>query len=344
MLRCINLAERGTGYTKTNPRVGCMIVLDKQILAEGWHQYFGGMHAEAHALSLVPAAMHHLLPHSTLYVTLEPCNHFGKTPPCSHAIVKSGIKNVVIGCEDPNPLVSGKGIKFLRDAGIEVEVGVEKDSCEQLIKPFVITIQQNRPYIILKWAQSTDGYIGRKNESVWLSNSWSKRRVHQIRSQVDAILIGAGTVRTDNPNLDTRYSMGKSPDKIILDSQEGLTPEYTAFHSGTHTTLVSNDAHRKPPSENVETLIFNSPLRKDPGIWISELKHRNIGSLLVEGGSEVLTSFIDTGNWDEAYVIHCSVNLDGNVKAPALHHSQMISSEKWSGDIWYHYFNTKGNV
>lgn len=339
MLRCISLAKRATGYTKTNPRVGCMIVCENKVLAEGWHQYFGGMHAEPHALSLIAPEMQHLLPKSTLFVTLEPCNHFGKTPPCSHAIVQSGIKKVIIGCEDPNPQVSGKGIQFLRDAGLEVIVGVEKVACEELIRSYVIAMQKNRPYIILKWAQSTDGYMGKENESVWLSNPWSKRQVHKIRSEVDGILVGAGTIEADNPELNTRFDMGRSPVKIILDSKKGLDTQYAVFRSDVKTILITSIAGRLSQSNQPDILYVNESPAKNMTLWLAELKNRNIGTILVEGGYQVLQTFINAGLWDEAMVINCPLHLENGIKAPELKHAKLSQSNVLENDVWHYFLN-----
>lgn len=339
MSRCISLAERATGYTKTNPRVGCIILWENTILSEGWHQYFGGMHAEVHALSLIPTEKEHLLPQSTLYVTLEPCNHFGKTPPCSHAIVQSGIKKVIVGCEDPNPLVSGQGIQYLRNAGIEVMIGIEKSACEELIRPYVMSMKKNRPYIILKWAQSTDGFMGKENESVWLSNPWSKRQVHKIRSQVDGILVGAVTIEFDNPELNTRFNIGRSPVKIVLDSTKGISTEHAVFKSGEKTIIVSTHSENFISSDQLEIISVPESPANNMTTWLEELKNRNIGTILVEGGTKVLQSFIDEELWDETVVIHCPKNLENGIKAPELKHAKLNQISNLEEDTWHYFLN-----
>jgi diaminohydroxyphosphoribosylaminopyrimidine deaminase/5-amino-6-(5-phosphoribosylamino)uracil reductase len=339
MLRCISLAERATGYTKTNPRVGCIIMWESTVLAEGWHQKFGEMHAEAHALSLITPENEHLLPMATLYVTLEPCNHFGKTPPCSHAIVQSGIKKVIVGCVDPNPLVSGQGIQYLRDAGIEVIIGIEKTACEELIRPYVVAMEKKRPYIILKWAQSADGFIGKENESVWLSNPWSKRQVHKIRSEVDGILVGAGTIEADNPELNTRFDMGRSPIKIVLDSAKGLSSEHAVFRSESKTVLISSHTGQLNDSNHPEIISVAESPTKNMASWLEELKKRDIGSILVEGGSRVLQTFIDKGFWDEAIRINCPIFLQSGIKAPELKHVRLKQITNLEGDVWHYFLN-----
>ncbi len=283
--------------------------------------------------------MQHLLSEATLFVTLEPCNHFGKTPPCSHAIVQSGIKKVVIGCEDPNPKVSGQGIQFLRDAGVEVIVGVEQAACEELIRSYVVAMQKNRPYIILKWAQSADGFMGKENESVWLSNLWSKRKVHKIRSEVDGILVGAGTIEADNPELNTRFDLGRSPVKIILDSKKGLDTHHAVFKSGVNTILITSNAGRLSQSDQPDIIYVKESPAKSMTLWLAELKNRNIGTVLVEGGYQVLQTFINAGLWDEAMVINCSLQLENGIKAPELKQAKLSQSNVFENDVWHYFLN-----
>ena len=220
MRRCIQLARLGHGFVAPNPMVGAVLLYGGKIIGEGWHREFGQHHAEINALHEIKDK--EILSSSILYVNLEPCSHQGKTPPCADEIIRQGIKKVVIGMTDPNPEVNGKGIQKLKNAGVEVVVNVELKECQLLNKRFITYYEKQRPYLILKWAQSADGYIGRKNEQIQISNDLSGILTHQWRSQESAIMVGTNTIRTDNPQLNIRHWFGKKPLRITIDKRKDI--------------------------------------------------------------------------------------------------------------------------
>lgn len=278
MYRCLELAKKGQGYVAPNPMVGAVIVHEGKIIGEGFHRKYGESHAEVNAIRSVKNQ--ELLKHSTLYVNLEPCSHYGKTPPCAKLILEKQISKVIIGQEDPDPKVSGRGIKMLQDAGIEVGVGVLKQKCEELNKRFITFVTQKRPYIILKWAQSSDGFIDKIRElndgrkPVQFSNDFTKILVHKMRAEESAIMVGSRTKQLDNPLLNVRYWFGNDPVKIKADSKKPL-----------------------------------------PDL-LSELYEKGLQSLIVEGGATLLQSFIDEKLWDEARIEVSPIQLNEGVKAP----------------------------
>ena len=313
MARAVQLAQIGAGKVSPNPLVGAVIVHDNVIIGEGWHRFYGTAHAEVNAIESVkdPALLSDQL--TTLYVTLEPCHHYGKTPPCVDLILKHKIPRVVIGCQDPNPLVAGKSIAKMSQMGIQVVTDVLAKECYHLARFFFNDIIHKRPYVLLKYAASQNGKMGIVDQSVWLSNQYSKRKVHQLRSQVDAILVGSKTYDTDRPKLDTRYGYGKSPIRVIL----------------------GNPISSTLPGD----LVYNDP--SDISMVLTDLYQKGIKSLLVEGGSKVLQSFIETNEWDECYEIKCPLVIIDQKAIPAPEIS-FSSSEviKVSTDYW-HYFQNK---
>jgi diaminohydroxyphosphoribosylaminopyrimidine deaminase/5-amino-6-(5-phosphoribosylamino)uracil reductase len=331
MQRCIQLASNGLGNVAPNPMVGCVIVHNNSIVGEGFHQFFGSAHAEVNAILSV--ADKSVLNSATLYVNLEPCSHYGKTPPCTNLIIKSGIKKVVIGCSDPFKEVNGLGIKKLKDSGIEVVCGVMENECKELNMRFFSQHLKQRPYIILKWAQTLDGFIdiernSNSNFDNWISNNATKQLVHKWRSEEQAILVGTNTVFNDNPFLTTREYPGKSPIRIVIDRELKLPQSLNVFNSDA-STIVLNEKVRKI-EKNVEYLLidfsdfFNS--------FNSEMLNRNIQSLIVEGGKHVLDLFINNNCWDEARIIIGNKTFGKGLTAPIIlakpEKQQIISDNK----------------
>jgi len=294
------------GTTAPNPMVGAVIVLDNKIIGEGYTSPYGGPHAEVHAINSVKDKS--LLKSATLYVTLEPCSHFGKTPPCSDLIVKHQIPNVVIGCIDDNPEVAGKGIKKLKAAGCNVIVGVLERECKAHHKRFFTFHNKKRPYIILKWAQSQDGFIAplTKDEQkpVWITNPYSRQLVHKWRAEEQAILVGTNTVIADNPSLTTRDYKGKSPIRIVIDRTKRLPKSASVFDNASETIIISED-----------NINYNSAIAAQ----ICDILHqKNINSVIIEGGSQTLQTFIDEGLWDEARLFTGTLSFKEGVKAPLI--------------------------
>ncbi|HAC22572.1 MAG TPA: bifunctional diaminohydroxyphosphoribosylaminopyrimidine deaminase/5-amino-6-(5-phosphoribosylamino)uracil reductase RibD, partial [Porphyromonadaceae bacterium] len=304
MRRCITLARNGAGFVSPNPMVGAVVVCDNKIIGEGYHAKCGEAHAEVNAIASVRDK--ELLKRSTIYVSLEPCSHHGKTPPCAELIIKMQIPRVVVGSKDPFPQVAGRGIAMLRAAGIDVVEGVLKNECDELNKTFMHCHTANRPFVLLKWAQTADGYMDYKRTSedkkkpLILSNEESRRVVHKLRSQVDAIMVGTTTALLDNPSLSVRYWSGRNPVRIVLDQNLELPKDLHLF-DGSITTLVINELKNDKEGTGLEyiRMDFSSNLLSQ---ILSELQRRKIESLMVEGGCILLQSFIDEQLWDEARV------------------------------------------
>jgi diaminohydroxyphosphoribosylaminopyrimidine deaminase/5-amino-6-(5-phosphoribosylamino)uracil reductase len=313
MKRCLTLAQKGLGYTYPNPMVGAVVVKSGNIIGEGWHQKAGTAHAEVHALSGLHTTD---LEGATIYVSLEPCSHHGKTPPCCDLIIAKGIKKVVVGAKDPNPKVAGNGIKAMQNAGIEVIVGVLEDSCIELNKRFYWFHTQKRPYIILKWAQSADGFIAPEadvNGSVsWISNTHSQQLAHRWRAEEHAILVGRKTVESDNPKLTTRLWKGNNPIRLVLDPKLKLDSNAAIFNN-TAETIIFNTL-KTAQSEN----IFWKKVDKEAILDSLLLKaaHDDIQSILVEGGAVTLNYFLNANLWNECRVFNSPKHLKGGIKAP----------------------------
>ena len=303
--RCIELGKLGIGNTYPNPSVGCCIVLDDKIIGEGNTSKAGGNHAEVNAINSVEDKS--LLKLSTIYVTLEPCCHHGKTPPCVDKIIASGMKKLVIGIKDPNPLVCGKGIEKLKENGIEVISGVLKKECIEHHKRFLSFIINKRPYIILKWAETADGHIAPKqkdvNEPYWISNSKSRELVHKWRSKEQSILVGAQTIREDDPRLTTRDCEGKNCDVYIL-SKKGLKKDYKIFNQDSKVTVLDD-----------KEINFNNNIAKQ---ICDKLYDDKILSVIIEGGTKTLSNFIDSDMWDEMRVFKTQEILGDGVKGPKI--------------------------
>ncbi|MDH5602758.1 MAG: bifunctional diaminohydroxyphosphoribosylaminopyrimidine deaminase/5-amino-6-(5-phosphoribosylamino)uracil reductase RibD [Cyclobacteriaceae bacterium] len=311
--RTLDLALRGLGKVRPNPLVGCVIVKDDTIIGEGWHQVFGGPHAEVNAVKSVNKK--ELLKGSTVYINLEPCSFHGKTPPCAHMLADLEIGRVVISNIDPNPKVNGSGLELLRQRGIEVITDALKDDGWELNKRFFTYYEKKRPYIILKWAQTADGFIARENyDSKWISNEFSRKMVHKWRGEEHAILIGRNTAHHDNPSLTTRDWHGSNPVRVVIDNQLILDPKLALFDRSTPTICYNNIK-----SEELENLSFVIPGGDEfPESVLNDLYQRNIQSVLIEGGSRLLQSFIDKGIWDEARVFTSDKVFGKGIKAPGL--------------------------
>ena len=324
--RCIEIAKNGLGTTRPNPMVGAVIVLNNEIIGEGFTSPYGGPHAEVNAINSVKNKA--LLKESTIYVTLEPCSHHGKTPPCSDLIIKSKIPNIVIGCLDDNELVAGKGIKKLREAGINVTVGVLENECKEHHKRFFTFHNKKRPYIVLKWAETADGFIAPETRDeqkpVWITNKHSRQLVHKWRTEEQAILVGTNTVLQDNPSLTVRDWTGQHPIKIVIDKENKLSKDFEIFNSEAETIAVSN--------ENID---FNENVAQQICDLLFE---RNINSVIIEGGCKTLQTFIDENLWDEARIFTGSNTFKKGTKAP-LFKGDLISETKISTDILKIYKN-----
>lgn len=313
MHRCLELAALGAGSTSPNPLVGSVVVHNGKVIGEGYHHKAGEAHAEVNAINSV--ADKSLLKEATVYVNLEPCSHYGKTPPCADMLVKEGVKQVVVGTLDPHDKVTGTGVKRLLSAGIDVVVGVLEEECNELNKRFFKSHKEQRPYVILKWAQTKDGFIAPadKNESKQISGAEASQLVHKWRAEEDAIMVGTNTALGDNPKLDVRNWEGKNPIRIVLDKTLRL-PETLNLFDGSIPTLVFTEK-AKGSRENLDyiTIKFDNTLMQN---LLAELHNRNILSVIVEGGTQLLDSFIKANLWDEARVFIAPFEMKEGVKAP----------------------------
>ncbi|GAB4016029.1 bifunctional diaminohydroxyphosphoribosylaminopyrimidine deaminase/5-amino-6-(5-phosphoribosylamino)uracil reductase RibD [Spirosoma migulaei] len=328
MRRALELATLGRGHVSPNPMVGCVIVHEAagktpRIIGEGWHQRYGEAHAERNALLSVRPEDVHLLPESTAYVTLEPCSHYGKQPPCADLLIEKQIGRVVCCNDDPNPLVAGNGFAKLRAAGIPVETGVLVEEGRELNARFFTFFEKKRPYIILKWAETADGFIGAEGGMpVKISGDLANRLVHRWRSEEDGILVGTNTARADNPRLNTRLWPGKNPTRIVIDNQLSLDKSLNLF-DGSQPTIVYHQREGQVIKERPKVIhSFTLSLVH----LLQDLHHRQIQSVLVEGGATLLESFIEAGLWDEMRVFRSQLMLGKGVKAPEVQ-SKLISRE-----------------
>ncbi|TWJ17880.1 diaminohydroxyphosphoribosylaminopyrimidine deaminase [Bacteroides zoogleoformans] len=316
MRRCIQLAQNGRCNAAPNPMVGAVIVCDRQIIGEGYHIRCGEAHAEVNAIRSVKDPS--LLKRSTIYVSLEPCSHYGKTPPCADLIIEKQIPRIVIGCIDPFSEVAGRGIRKLKDAGREVIVGVMEEECRQLIRRFITFHTLHRPYITLKWAESADGYLDMQRKDgcpVMLSSPLTSMLVHKKRTEHSAIMVGTRTARLDNPGLTVRHWYGRSPVRVVIDRSAALSPALQLFDGNTPTLVFTEKPHEA--ALNVEYIPIDYSQDTLPQM-MHALYERRLQSLLVEGGSMLLQSFIDAGLWDEAFVETAPVLLHSGAKAPKI--------------------------
>jgi diaminohydroxyphosphoribosylaminopyrimidine deaminase/5-amino-6-(5-phosphoribosylamino)uracil reductase len=336
MHRCLQLAEPGKGYVAPNPMVGAVLICGEKIIGEGYHKIFGEEHAEVNCINSVSEQDKSMIEKSILYVSLEPCVHYGKTPPCTDLIIKSKIPKVVIGSRDVFKKVNGKGIQKLQAEGVEVIVGVLEKECIQLNKRFFTFQEKQRPYIILKWAQSIDGKIaGANSERSFITNEFTNRLVHKWRSEETSIIVGTNTALLDDPSLTTRLWQGKNPIRLIFDMNLRLPSSLKIFNKQVKTIIFNKIKH-----EEKNDLIF---YKLETGNILEEtikaLHEMNIQSIIVEGGAKLLKSFINAGLWDEARLI-CNeqLNIGNGVNSPAFN-GVLQKQERYFSDVISYYNN-----
>ena len=336
----MQIAKNGLGTTRPNPSVGAVIVHNNKIIAEGFTSNYGSNHAEVNAVNAILDKS--LLKEATIYVTLEPCSHFGKTPPCADLIVKHNFKKVVIGSLDTNSLVAGKGVERLKNAGIEVIVGVLEEECKRHHKRFFTSQNKKRPYIILKWAESQDGFIApnhkKKQQPVWISNQYSQQIVHKLRSKEHAILVGTNTVIADNPKLNVRSWSGNNPTRVVLDKNVRLPKSLHVFDNSVKTIfIIDENTNATSKQENIvfEKIDFQNNVAKR---ITSILQKHKIQSLIVEGGAKTLQTFINENLWDEAMIFVGNVEFKEGVKGPKFD-AQLAHQQKIKNDTLKVYIN-----
>lgn len=335
--RCIEIAKNGLGTTRPNPMVGCVIVHENIIIGEGYTSPYGSNHAEVNAIKSVKNKT--LLQNATLYVTLEPCSHYGKTPPCSNLIIENNIPNVVIGTVDTHQKVAGQGVAKLKAAGCNVIVGVLEKECKQHHKRFFTFHNKKRPYIILKWAQTTDGFIApiskKEKAPFWITNEYSKQLVHKWRAEEQAILVGTNTVLEDNPSLTTRHWKGNNPTRIVIDRENKLSRILNVFDGKSETILISNlneklkFKNEEDKNWNLEFIDWN--LKNIAKQICDVLFSSNINSIIIEGGQQTLQTFINENLWDEARVFTGNITFKKGIKAPNLV-GKLISEQRILND------------
>ncbi len=316
MSRCLELAVMGMGSVSPNPMVGAVLVHDGRIIGEGYHERYGQPHAEVNCIKSVKPEDRHLIADATIYVSLEPCSHHGKTPPCADLIIQNRIKKVVTGSHDPNPLVSGRGITRMREAGIEVIENVLQAECDFLNRRFITFHTLHRPYVVLKWAQSAEGYMaGTGDAQVWFSDEYSQKLSHKWRTEEDAILVGARTAIVDDPQLTSRLWPGRNPVRILVDPQLRV-PQTSRIFGEEAMTIIYNEIKEGLEGGNVYIRLrsgenFTTQI-------LADLYRRTIMSVIIEGGAYTLHEFIKAGLWDEARIIMTSVSIPAGIPAPAI--------------------------
>ena len=325
MKRCIELASKNIGYTYPNPLVGSVVVCDNKIIGEGSHERYGESHAEVNAINSVKDKR--LLKNSTLYVNLEPCNHYGKTPPCTEAIINNNIKKVVIGSQDPNKLVNGSGIEKLRSSGCNVSVGIMDKECDELNKRFFTYHKLKRPFIILKWAESNDGFISpiksinTLKKVNWISGEDAKKLSHKWRSEEHSILVGVQTIIDDDPVLTTRFVKGRSPIRLVLDPNSRI-PIDSRILSDTVKTIILSKRENRLITNYTKAIEFDNI-----NLIIESLYKMNIQSIIVEGGTKTINHFLSNNLWDSIRVFKSSKNIKDGIKSPDLDFSKFSKSE-----------------
>lgn len=331
MQRALDLAQLSRGLVSPNPLVGCVIVHNNTIIGEGRHEKYSEAHAEVNAVNSVKDQT--LLSQSTVYVNLEPCSHFGKTPPCADMLIKHQVKKVVIANIDPNPLVSGKGIQKLKDAGIEVIPNVLEAKGWELNKRFFTFLSKKRPYIILKWAETADGFIARENfDSKWISNEYSRQLVHKWRSEEDAVLVGTGTALHDNPALTVRDWSGRNPTRIVIDRYGRLAQTLSLFDGQQQTICYTT--LKTETQKNLEFVKLNESSFQQS--LVSDLFKRNIQSVIIEGGATTLQQFINNGLWDEARVFTSDQEFGSGITAPQFNGNLTASESVFSDTLTFY--------
>ena len=337
MQRCIDIAKRGIRAVAPNPMVGCVLVVEDKIIGEGYHERYGEAHAEVNAINNV--SNQNLLKNATLYVSLEPCSHTGKTPPCCDLLIQKGVKKVIVGTKDPNPLVGGKGIEKLKNSGIEVSEGILKDQCLELNKRFFTFHEKQRPYVILKWAQTLDGFLDQirkdgEQKINWISEPETKTLVHKWRSEEQSILVGRNTITNDNPSLTVRDYGGMNPIRLVIDSQLQISGNLNIYSKDAPTIVFNRVKDKK--ENNVEWIKIKETSTSN---ILEELYRRGIQSVLVEGGSRTLQYFIIDNLWDEARVIVGQKYFKEGYKAPIIN-KVPIKSMPFGKDM-IHYYKRK---
>lgn len=317
MRRALELARRARSRHAPNPKVGAVIVHQHCIIGEGYHEQYGQAHAEVNAVKSILPKNRTLLPESTIYVTLEPCFHYGKTPPCVELILKERIPRVVIACQDPFAKVAGQSIALLKERGVEVVVGVLEAEAKWLMRRFLTSVEQQRPYVFLKWAQSRDGYLGKTDRRVLISNPISQYWNHRWRGEQVAILVGTNTAALDNPRLNNRLSVGPNPIRLVLDRSLRLTSTLHLLDNKTPTWVFTKVD--TPPTSTPDLRYVSIPSGIDFLPWfLGFLNSERIQSVLVEGGAQLLSQFIEASLWDEAQVWQSPRTLNGGVAAPCI--------------------------
>ncbi|WP_428331216.1 bifunctional diaminohydroxyphosphoribosylaminopyrimidine deaminase/5-amino-6-(5-phosphoribosylamino)uracil reductase RibD [Mucilaginibacter sp.] len=320
MQRCLELAESGKGYVSPNPMVGAVVVYEGNIIGEGYHQKYGEAHAEVNAINQVINKFPDfdvLLSKSTIYVSLEPCAHYGKTPPCADLIIKNRLSKVMVGCRDPFAQVDGKGIEKLQAAGIEVITGILEKECQWLNRRFFTRVQKQRPYIILKWAQTKDGFFAPDdNSQFWITGDESRRLVHQWRGEEDAVLVGKNTAAIDNPQLNVRYGQGRAPKRVVIDRRLELSSKLNLFDQSVE-TLIFNEVKMDVDGKN-KYIALEDFERYVPQYILFQLYLQDVQSVIIEGGAHTLNTFIEAGLWDEARIFTGCGELKSGIRAPSV--------------------------
>lgn len=330
--RCFDLARRGIGSVSPNPPVGAVLVYNQKIIGEGFHPYYGGPHAEVVTIQSVADRDRHLIAQATLYVSLEPCCIHGKTPPCTDLIIRENIKDVRVSITDPNQQIAGKGLEILRENNIAITAGILAETGRDLIRMFAKNIHLKKPYVILKWAQSQQLFIGKKNTRVMISDPYTTVWSHNLRASVDAILVGARTVLTDNPKLTTRDAPGRSPHRVVYDPNIQLTKQHHVFNEDCckvfyFSKIENNDLQGKQIQKH---LLYGEHSHVEQ--MLNVLFANRIGNMLVEGGSHLLGEFIRANEWDEAWVIQSRNELNEGIKAPLIN-GKLIDQFKSGSDV-----------
>jgi len=336
MYRCLELAEKGAGNVAPNPKVGAVLVHDGTIIGEGYHHHYGGPHAEVNAVNDVPDRLKPLIPKSTLYVSLEPCSHFGKTPPCTDLIISHKIPSVVIGCRDPFFRVNGSGINKLKEAGIEVIENVLEKACIFMNRRFNCFYNEKRPYIILKWAETADGFIGKTGERIKISGDIADRMVHKLRSEEAAIMVGSHTIITDDPELTVRLWEGRNPVRVVDDRHLSLSPSLKIFNDHS-VTLVINEMKQDESGHLKYIKVPAAENRITAALRV--LYEHKLNSLIVEGGNILLNEFIQKNMFDEIIqIVSMKKYLGKGIPAPS---PGLIpaSTEIMGDDRVNHYYN-----
>lgn len=337
MQRCLELAQRGKGNVSPNPMVGAVLVHDGRIIGEGWHKTYGQSHAEVNCIENVAATDKHLIPHSTMYVSLEPCAHHGKTPPCANRLVQERVKEVIICNTDPYEKVGGRGIQILKDNGINNTTGILEQEGRWVNRRFFCVQENKRPYIILKWAQSANGiFAPYGNKRYQISNAYSNQLVHKWRTEEDAILIGTNTALADNPQLTARLWDGKNPLRIVIDRSLILPNNLALFNQETDTWIVNDRKEEQSHNLQYIQLNFDEQLLENLS---QRLYNAGIQSLIVEGGAKLLNTYIEKGLWDEARVFTADKTIAQGIASPQLTNASLAYETDIAGDVLQLYIN-----